>query len=191
MEYVVTAAEMRAIDAATIDGIGLPGAVLMENAGRAVAQAVLEELAASGGGPVAVVAGAGNNGGDGYVAARVLRARGVSAMVFLAAPRAAVRGDALLHLHAYQQAGGLATEIAGPAELVEHREAIESAAVVVDALFGTGLTRPVDGHLAEVIETMNRAAGRVIAVDVPSGLSADRGEPLGIAVRADRTVTMA
>lgn len=190
MRYVVSAAEMRAIDAATIDGIGLPGAVLMENAGRAVADAVVEELAGQGG-AVAVVAGAGNNGGDGYVVARVLRARGIEALVYLAARRGEVRGDAQLHLAAYEQTGGMATSIAEPGELAEHREAIESAPVMVDALFGTGLARQVTGHLAEVIEVMNRSRGRVVAVDVPSGLSADLGVPLGSAVRAHRTVTMA
>lgn len=190
MKYVVSAAEMRAIDAATIEGIGLPGAVLMENAGRAVADAVAEELGGAGG-AVAVVAGAGNNGGDGYVVARVLRARGIEALVYLAARRAEVKGDALLHLHAYEQTGGMATSIADPGELAEHREAIESAPLVVDALFGTGLARPVSGHQAQVIEVMNRARGPVVAVDIPSGLSADSGMPLGVAVQARRTVTMA
>ncbi len=190
MKHVVSAAEMRAIDAATIEGIGLPGAVLMENAGRAVADAVVEELGGRAG-AVAVVAGAGNNGGDGYVVARVLRARGVEALVYLAARRGEVRGDALLHLQAYEQTGGMATSIAEPGELAEHREAIESAPVVVDALFGTGLARPVGGHLAQVIEVVNRAGGTVVAVDIPSGLSADSGMALGAAVRAKRTVTMA
>ena len=190
MKYVVSAAEMRAIDAATIEGIGLPGAVLMENAGRAVVDAVVEELGGRGG-AVAVVAGAGNNGGDGYVVARVLRARGIEVLVYLAARRGDVRGDAALHLGAYEQTGGMATSIAEPGELAEHREAIEEAPVLVDALFGTGLARPVSGHLAAVIEVMNRSRGSVVAVDVPSGLSADRGVPLGVAVRAHRTVTMA
>jgi NAD(P)H-hydrate epimerase len=190
MKYVVSAAEMRAIDAATIEGIGLPGAVLMENAGRAVADAVIEELGGARG-AVAVVAGAGNNGGDGHVVARVLRARGVEALVYLAARRGEVRGDAQVHLAAYEQTGGMATSIAEPAELAEHREAIQAAPVVVDALFGTGLARPVTGHLAQVIEVMNRARGRVVAVDIPSGLAADLGVPLGTAVHAHRTVTMA
>jgi len=196
MLHVLTAAEMRAIDAATIEGIGLPGVVLMENAGRAVAEAVREELAAGAGasgavGAVAVVCGAGNNGGDGYVIARVLRQLRVPASVYLAVPRAAVRGDALTHLAAYEQSGGPVRSIALPAELSEQRGAIESAAVVVDALFGTGLARPVEGHLAEVIHSMNRASGRVVAVDVPSGLSADTGAVLGAAVEPHRTVTMA
>ncbi|HWM84252.1 MAG TPA: NAD(P)H-hydrate epimerase, partial [Kofleriaceae bacterium] len=111
MQHVLTGAEMRAIDSATIEGIGLPGAVLMENAGRAVVAAVREELA-RGSGTVAVVCGAGNNGGDGYVVARVLRQERVPATVFLAAPRSAVRGDALVHLAAYEQSGGLAVSIA-------------------------------------------------------------------------------
>ena len=193
MKHVVTAAEMRAIDAATIDGVGLPGAVLMENAGRAVAQVVLEELGQVGG-PVAVVAGAGNNGGDGHVVARVLRQRGADVAVYLAAPREAVRGDAAVHLGAYEQVGGVVTSIAGPAELSEAQGEIEDAGVVVDALFGTGLGRPVEGHLGLVIETINRAGqrgARVVAVNIPSGLSADDGVALGVAVRPHRTVTMA
>ncbi len=190
MQYVLTAAEMRAIDAATIEGIGLPGAVLMENAGRATVAAVEEELA-GGGGAVAVVCGAGNNGGDGYVVARVLRQRRVPAVVYLAAPSAAVRGDALTHLHAYEQSGGLVVPIGEPAELAVERHAIEAAAVVVDALFGTGLTRPVEGHLADVIHCMNSCRGRIVSVDIPSGLSADSGAVLGAAVEPHRTVTMA
>jgi ADP-dependent NAD(P)H-hydrate dehydratase / NAD(P)H-hydrate epimerase len=194
VRYVVTAAEMRAIDAATIDGIGLPGAVLMENAGRAVAAAVAEELARRGDGAaraVAVVCGAGNNGGDGYVVARVLRQQHIQAAVYLAAPRSAVRGDALVHLMAYERTGGPVLSIAEPGELAEHRQAIEGAAVAVDALFGTGLARDVDGHLAGVIHSINRCGGRIISVDVPSGLSADSGAVLGAAVEPHRTVTMA
>ena len=193
MQHVLTAAQMRAIDAATIDGIGLPGAVLMENAGRAVVAAVREEMERHGGDrhTVAVVCGAGNNGGDGYVVARVLRQLRVPATVYLAVPRAAVRGDALIHLSAFERSGGLAEPIADPAELSRHRGAIESAAVVVDALFGTGLTRPIEGHLADIIHCINRSAGRVVSVDVPSGLSADSGAVLGAAVEPHRTVTMA
>jgi NAD(P)H-hydrate epimerase len=188
VQYVVSAAQMRAIDAATIDGIGLPGAVLMENAGRAVVAAVSEELGADG--AVAVVCGAGNNGGDGYVVARVLREQRVPAAVYLACPRASVRGDALTHLQAYERTGGAVLSIAQPAELTEHAGAIESAGVVVDALFGTGLVRPVEGHLAEVIHCINRGR-RIVAVDMPSGLSADTGAVLGAAVSPRRTVTMA
>ncbi len=193
MRYIVTAAEMRAIDAATIEEIGIPGAVLMENAGRAVAEDVIDELRGRVDEParVAVVCGGGNNGGDGYVAARWLRELGVSAVVYLATADGKVRGDARVHLDAYQQSGGVVLSIADAGELAEHRPDIESADLVLDCLFGTGLDRAVEGHYAQVIETMNRAAGTVVAVDIPSGLGADRGDVLGVAVTADRTVTMA
>src|SRR5688572_16440595 len=101
---VVTAAEMRELDRATIEGLGLPGAVLMENAGRAVADEVTE--LARPGAEVAVLCGNGNNGGDGYVCARWLRERGFAATVYLAAGRPRAGGDAALHLGVYERTGG-------------------------------------------------------------------------------------
>jgi len=187
MRYVVTAEEMRALDAATIEEIGLPGAVLMENAGRAVASEVSDML--DGDGHVAVCCGAGNNGGDGYVIARCLREWGLSATVYLAAPADKIAGDAKLHLNVFEQCGGRVAAIDDEASLVEHAPDIEVADVVVDALFGTGLAREVTGHYAEVIRVVNRAHGVRVAVDIPSGLSADSGRILGIAVNADRTIT--
>lgn len=186
---VATAAEMRALDAATIGQIGLPGAVLMETAGRGVAAAAAARAPV--GAPIAVVCGAGNNGGDGFVAARVLRAAGHDAVVYLVVPRARVAGDALLHLGAYERSGGVIAERSEAEDLVELGAALGRAAVVIDAVLGTGLDREVGGHLAEVIARINAAPGAVIAVDLPSGLSADTGHPLGVAVRAAHTVTIA
>lgn len=204
MLYVVTAEEMRALDAATIDDLGLPGAILMENAGRRVAEVVLRELAgrqphrpsrdpeaASKRMRVAVVCGAGNNGGDGYVIARYLRDHGVSAAVYLCAPAERVRGDARLHLDAYRAMGHPVHEIADTDALAAHAAAIESADAAVDGIFGTGLARPIGGHYRAVVETVNRCRGVRVAIDIPSGLSADTGEELGVAVAADVTVTMA
>jgi ADP-dependent NAD(P)H-hydrate dehydratase / NAD(P)H-hydrate epimerase len=192
MKYVVTAAEMRALDAATIRDLGLPGAVLMENAGHAVAREVLALLGdRAAAATIAVVCGAGNNGGDGYVAARWLRAAGVAAAVYLAADEARIAGDARLHLEVYRQCGGVLFSIADAAGLSEHRRDLEGAAVVLDCLLGTGLERAVEGHLAEVIEVVNRGTGVRVAVDIPSGLSADSGQPLGACIEAHRTVTMA
>jgi NAD(P)H-hydrate epimerase len=139
---------------------------------------------------VAVVCGAGNNGGDGWVVARVLRARGIAAIAYLAAPRDQVRGDARLHLDALAASGGVVRELATAAELAAEAAAIGGADLVVDALFGVGLSRPITGHLAAVIATMGQA-GACLAVDVPSGLDADTGATLGVAVVATRTVTMA
>ncbi|HVV87663.1 MAG TPA: NAD(P)H-hydrate epimerase, partial [Kofleriaceae bacterium] len=189
MQPVATAAEMRALDAATIEQIGLPGAVLMETAGRAVAAAVRAALDGASG-PVVVVAGAGNNGGDGHVCARVLRAAGVDATVYLVAPRGSVKGDAALHLAAYERSGGVLTEVVTADDRLELAAALDRARVVVDAVLGTGLDRLVEGHLAAVIERIDAAPGVKIAVDLPSGLSADTGQPLPIAVHAQRTVTL-
>jgi NAD(P)H-hydrate epimerase len=175
MRPVVTAAEMRALDRATIEDIGIPAITLMETAGRAVA------AAAAGVQSVAVVCGPGNNGGDGFVAARVLRDAGVDAIVYLAAERSQVKGDALAHLQILERAGGVVL----PVDV----SAIASAPLVIDALFGVGLARPVEGAYAEVVAAINQAE-RVLAVDIPSGLDADTGKVLGTCVQAHATVTM-
>jgi NAD(P)H-hydrate epimerase len=186
---VVTAAEMRALDRSTMEEIGLSGFTLMETAGRAVADAAMLMRRPDAGGHVAVVCGPGNNGGDGFVVARVLRARGVDAIAYLAVPREAMRGHAADHLTVLEKSGGVLLSIATPAELERHKEAIASAEVAVDALFGIGLVRPVEGHFAEVVAAIN-AARRRLAVDIPSGLDSDTGRTLGVAVDAHRTVTM-
>jgi ADP-dependent NAD(P)H-hydrate dehydratase / NAD(P)H-hydrate epimerase len=186
---VVTAEEMKALDAATIDEIGLPGAVLMETAGRAVADAAWRALGERPG-AVAVACGPGNNGGDGFVAARVLRERGADAVVYLAAAADRLRGDARTHFDALVRAGGVVHEVPDRAAAAEHADAIAGAAVAIDALFGTGLGRAPDGAAAALIAAINRSGGTRIAVDLPSGLAADTGADLGGAVAADVTVTM-
>ena len=156
MQPVVTADEMRALDRATIEDIGLPALTLMETAGRGVADVAIRMLGAHRG-PVAVVCGPGNNGGDGFVVTRVLRDRGLDAIVYLAVGREAIKGDALAHLAILERAGGVVQSIATPAELAEVDDAISSAALVVDALFGLGPLRAIEGHLANVIAQINAA----------------------------------
>src|SRR5688572_6195461 len=152
MRPVVTAAEMRALDRATIEDVGIPAFTLMETAGRAVAHVAMEMLeAAATPGHVAVVCGPGNNGGDGFVAARVLRDLGVEAAVYLAVSRSSIRGDAAAHLAVYERAGGVVRMIDTPQALGELGDAIGGAELAVDALFGVGLSRPLDGHLADVV----------------------------------------
>ncbi len=178
---LVTAAEMRALDRHTIDTLGVPGALLMESAGRAVAEAVLELLPP--GGEVVAVCGAGNNGGDGLVAARHLVLLGVSVRVALIGDPAALRGDAAANLARARAAGvpiGDASFDATP------------GSVLVDAVFGTGLTRRVEGAPAAALRRL-RAAGEtchVVAVDLPSGLDADTGQPQGDVPPADVTVCL-
>jgi NAD(P)H-hydrate epimerase len=192
---VVTAAEIKELDRATIEEVGIPALTLMETAGRACADAVEVMLGhghgqGHGHGAIAVVCGPGNNGGDGFVIARVLRARGYDAVAYLAVPRAAVKGDAAAHLAILERAGGVVRSIAAANELADLEPAIARAAVAVDALFGVGLARPIEGHLARVVAAIDRAPRR-LAVDIPSGLDTNTGQTLGVCVHAQRTVTMA
>jgi NAD(P)H-hydrate epimerase len=184
---LVTAGEMRAIDRAAIEGHGVPGLTLMERAGGAVARTARALLGP--GGRVVVVCGAGNNGGDGYVAARLLLAEGVPVEVTALVPGQRLQGDAREARRMAEQAGVPVTEPTGAARLEAAR-----GDVVVDALLGTGLARAPDAAFSAAIERIAelRADGAlVLAVDLPSGLSADTGRPLGACVRADRTVTFA
>jgi NAD(P)H-hydrate epimerase len=160
----------------------------METAGRAVAEAARRALVRHG--HVAVVCGPGNNGGDGFVVARVLRDHGVDAVVYLAVPRAVVKGDAAAHLGILERAGGVVQMIETPAQLDEVAAAIAGSEVCVDAVFGIGPVRPIEGHLARVVDAINTARHR-IAVDVPSGMDSDTGFVGGACVDAHRTVAMA
>ncbi len=176
MTLLLTAAQMREADRLAI-AAGTPGIELMERAGRAAA-----EVAAgmAGGGPIAILCGPGNNGGDGFVMARLLAAQGREVTVGLIGDRGRLVGDAALAAAAWT----------GP---VDDASAIDlsRAAIVVDALFGTGLARPLAGDAAAVVEAMNGAGRPVLAVDMPSGVDSDTGAVLGTAVRATRTVTFA
>lgn len=185
----VTAAEMRAIDRATIEA-GTPGLRLMERAGEAVALVLRRDFAAALRRGTLVVAGRGNNGGDGLVVARLLRRRRSKVEVVLVGERGALSTDASANLGRLERAGGRVDPFdrIGIDGFVER---LRRAGVVVDALFGTGIRAPLDGRSIAVIEAMNAAEAPVVAVDVPSGLDADRGMPLESAVQATTTVTFA
>ncbi|UCC68854.1 MAG: NAD(P)H-hydrate dehydratase [Armatimonadota bacterium] len=184
---IVTAEQMRELDRKAIEERGIPGLTLMENAGRAVAESAARMAHGGPDRPIVIICGRGNNGGDGFVAARHLAQMERRIQVFLAAPRAQLSGDAEANLHLLDEAGLPVTEVA-TAEPVAR--ACARAALVVDALLGTGLSGNVRGLAAELIEAVNQGGPPVLAVDVPSGLDADWGKPLGIAVRAAETVTM-
>jgi NAD(P)H-hydrate epimerase len=179
---------MRAIDRAAIEGLGIPSLALMERAGAAVARAAAALLGQ--GGRVRVLCGGGNNGGDGYVAARLLHAEGRLTDVLALVPAEKLSGDAAA---VRAQASGAGVIIADVGAEVPPLS-LAPGDVVVDALLGTGLTRAPDGTFAAAIAAIGsarEAGARVVAVDVPSGLSADTGRPLGPCVEADRTVTFA
>ncbi|MGF1593598.1 MAG: NAD(P)H-hydrate dehydratase [Kiloniellaceae bacterium] len=177
---VLTTEQMYAADRLAV-AAGVPGAALMEAAGRAVAGAVMDRRRA---GPVLVLCGPGNNGGDGFVAARHLAAAGWPVRVALLGERAALTGDAAGAAAAWS--GPVARLDVGPLEDV----APAPGEVVVDALFGAGLTRPLEGRSAELARHCAEMGATVVAVDVPSGLPGDGAAPLGeVAFRAARTVT--
>lgn len=195
---LVTSEQMRRLDARTI-ALGTPSIDLMERAGEGVAEGIHRRFAAACRRDVLVVAGAGNNGGDGFVIARRLATRGYRARVALLVPESRVKGDARANLERWRRRRGRLIELGDRSGASLRREldgAIAAAGVVVDTVFGTGLGRPVEGRFAEALEVMNDHAARkgrprrVVAVDLPSGLDGDRGEPLGVAVRADVTYTL-
>jgi len=188
---VLNAAQMREADRYTIEEIGLPSIVLMENAGRQVVAAMEAALGELAGRRVAVLAGRGNNGGDGFVVARTLLQRGVHVSVFVLGAIDAVRGDARINLEILGRLGLRAVEISDPQDWELHFSDISRCDAIVDAIFGTGLTRGVEGLLQTVIADVNASGRPVVAVDLPSGLSADSHEPPGEAVEATLTVALA
>jgi NAD(P)H-hydrate epimerase len=185
---LVTAAQMRELDRRTIEEAGVPSLVLMENAGRTTYQILRREFPGLAG-PVAVLAGRGNNGGDGFVVARYLAQDGLPATVFLAGEKAAVKGDARINLDIILRMGLEVVKIADESGLNAALHRLARAGLVVDALLGTGLNAPVTGLFRSLIEKVNRLRAPVLAVDIPSGLCADTGRPLGAALRAAVTVT--
>ena len=188
---LLTATQMRAADAAATAAFGVPSLLLMENAGRGVADIARVELGGSGQGTVAVVCGAGANGGDGFVAARHLALAGVAVRVMIAAPRDKIHGDAATMLAALERMGSVAVQDgSGWSEPARWGAALAGADVIVDALFGIGVRGAVGGVPGTAIAAMNAARARKLAVDVPSGLDADSGRAEGAVFRADVTATM-
>ena len=177
LELLLTTGAMREADARRM-AAGTPGTVLMERAGHAVAQAAL--AMAQEPSRVLVVCGPGNNGGDGFVAARLLAERGRTVRLALLGPREALRGDA----------AAMAAVWRGPT-IPAAEAAPEEADLVVDALFGAGLARDLDGPAAALVQRINASEKPVLAVDMPSGIDGDTGQARGEAVRAARTVTFA
>jgi NAD(P)H-hydrate epimerase len=188
---VVTAEAMRRLDRRTIEEAGIPGMVLMENAGRGAAGEILRSYPGIAGGTAAVVAGKGNNGGDGLVIARYLSNRGCAVTVFLLASPDEVGGDAKSNLDILQRMKADIREVSGQDAWRKSRPALSAFGLIVDAIFGTGLASDVSGLAREVINDINASGVPVVSVDLPSGLNADTGQVLGACVQADLTVTFA
>jgi NAD(P)H-hydrate epimerase len=172
------AEQVRAMDRYAIDTEGIPGSELMRRAGAAAFAALRERWPEAR--TLSAVCGAGNNGGDGYVVARLAHQAGWDVRIYPVAPLAGLKGDALTACREYREAGGSVLDFV-PVDF-------EGAEILVDGLLGTGLDREVAGLYAEVIRAANRYGGKLLALDIPSGLHADTGAVLGAAVKADLTV---
>ncbi|MFN5037704.1 MAG: NAD(P)H-hydrate epimerase, partial [Bradyrhizobium sp.] len=171
---VLTTTEMERADRLTI-AAGTPGFALMMSAGQAVAEAAMDLVEE---GPIVVVAGRGNNGGDGFVAAAELAARGREVSVILLCERDSLQGDAALAAKGWKYP-----------VLPFNPQALGKPALIIDALFGAGLNRPVKGDPLEMIDAINASGTPVLAVDLPSGINGTSGAVMGAAVQATETVT--
>ncbi|MCP4378745.1 MAG: NAD(P)H-hydrate epimerase [bacterium] len=184
----LTREEVRAVDRAAIECLGIPGVILMENAGRNCADVIEEFLADVPGRNVAIIAGPGNNGGDGYVIARHLAMRDFRVVTFIICPAEKITGDAEVNLRAITS---LRHDIRypSPEQLADLAASLSEFDVVVDAIGGTGVQGALRGAAAVVVEQINLADKLVVAVDIPTGLDCDTGQVEQMAVRADLTVT--
>lgn len=185
--------EVRAFDRWAIEELGVPGVVLMENAGRSCAEMIKDKLAGATNPKVCIFCGTGNNGGDGYVIARHLLNSGFEIVVVICGDRDKIKGDAKINLDILEGLGQRVEELdLSDSDVPGMVEAFCSGAdMVVDGLFGTGLQGELKEEYKRLIESINTQNCPILAVDIPSGLDCDTGEPLGAAVKASWTVTFA
>jgi NAD(P)H-hydrate epimerase len=188
---ILTAQQMREIDRHSTEKLGIPGMVLMENAGRSVAELIVEKFPQLDKDRITILCGKGNNGGDGFVVARHLLMRGHRPRVVLLAEPEDLRGDARKNCSILLQSGLAPTVVPNQSDWFRARSEFLTSSLLVDAILGTGLAGPVEGFYREVILdlTRNFAPIPVVAVDVPSGMPSDTGEALGPSLPARYTVT--
>ena len=182
---ILSPERMKRYDEYAVNTWGIPSAVLMENAGRSTYRLIKEEHL-KGKKRLAVCCGRGNNGGDGFVIARYAARDGFETTVYLMCESGELKGDATLNMELYRTLGGQMVAVKKPDDV---RQGLKEADLVVDAIFGTGLSKEVQGFEKAVIEEMNGSGKPIVAVDIPSGLDALRGVPLGVAVKAASTYT--
>jgi hydroxyethylthiazole kinase-like uncharacterized protein yjeF len=192
--YYITPEEMREIDRRAQKEFGIPVTILMENAGRAVFQTAMEMLSEKQERKVTVVCGRGNNGGDGFVAARHLMNNGIDVFIFLVAGVKELEGEAEANYHRAEKIAktmGKVIETLNEENLSSFGNKLEGTSLIVDGVFGTGLAREVGEPEKSIIQLINDSEKPVLAVDVPSGLDAANGNVLGACIKATKTVTFA
>jgi len=190
---IASTKQIRELDRKAIEEFGLPGLVLMENAGRGATRIALEMLTSPGSQTALVLCGKGNNGGDGFVVARHLHNALVAIETFLTAQVDDVdpESDAGINLHVVRKMGIPIRPVLLPEEAADLGERLRKADLIIDALLGTGLSGGVREPARTLIETINASGRPVLAIDTPSGLCTDTGRVLGVAVSARRTATFA
>jgi NAD(P)H-hydrate epimerase len=187
---ILNAGQMREADRRTIEEIGIPSLVLMENAGRQVVAALEARFDDLDERRVAILAGRGNNGGDGFVVARTLLNRGIDVSVFVAGSLAEVKGDARVNLEVLGRLGLSVVEIGNEQQWELHSSEVSSCDLIIDAIFGTGLSTPIAGTLETIVADVNEMGIPVVSIDLPSGMSADTHQLIGPCVQASLTVTL-
>ena len=187
---ILNAAQMREADRHAIEDIGIPSLVLMENAGRQVVAAIEAAYEERLNGRVAVLCGRGNNGGDGFVVARTLMQRGIETAVFVVGRLADVRGDARINLDILGRLGVSIVEIGDEQSWELHSSEVSRCSLIVDAIVGTGLKAALGGMMETVVADVNALDVPVVAIDLPSGLSADTPHRIGDCIAASMTVTL-
>jgi len=190
-EIIMTRDEVRAFDSYAINTLGIPGVVLMENAGRTCVETIIQELRNIASPKVCIFCGTGNNGGDGYVIARHLLNNKFEVTVIVCGDKNKIKGDAKTNLDILERMGESIEYINLLEDNIDERTAIlmNGAYMIVDALFGTGLSGCLRDEHIHLIENINKAKCPILAVDIPSGMDCDTGESLGVVVKADYTVT--
>lgn len=188
---IADARTIRDIDRVAVEKYCILGLQLMENAGRGAADIISGELGGAPGAKAAVFAGKGNNGGDGYVAARHLHNAGIEVTVYSLCALDELKGDAAANASSWKKMGGEVKELLSIEAVKAASGSIVKCDTVIDAIFGTGLSDEVTGHYGEAIRQLNSLAKKIVSLDIPSGINATTGAVLGEAVRAHVTATMA
>ncbi len=186
---VASSAEMKTLDQRAIEEYGIPGVVLMENAAIQLVRVLLENYKQFTHGKFFIFCGKGNNGGDGFAIARHLANQGRQVNIILLAEPEKIGGDAAVNLRIAQKMGLPFQTITTSEKLLSLRQAISGQDLVIDAIFGTGLSTAVRGFYKEAIDFINELPNQVVAVDIPSGLNADTGKVEGSCIRADLTIS--
>ncbi len=187
---VVRASEMKEIDGYTIENIGIPGIVLMENAAVRIVQQLEKDVGELLSKNVVVFAGKGNNGGDALAAARHLHNLGVNVLSIVVGPEDSIKGDARINLDILKNMAARLVVVEDQSHFEEIAASLFLADVVVDGLLGTGLRGEVSRLFADIIELVNQSERYILSIDIPSGLDGDTGRSRGICINADRTVTL-